>query len=442
MDFFRMPGRALISFAFVSLLGAPAFAAGPPTYANYPAPDPLGTSAGEPSIGVSWTSGKAMFLAGLQTLRVSFDDSHAPATAFWQDVSYTLTSLTTLDPILSTDSKLGRTYVAQLAGNTSLMAFTDNDGASWLPGLVTGITSGVDHQTVGAGSFAAFPASLPLALAQHAVYYCSQNIAYAACAVSLNGGLTFNPAVPIYTLLQCGGLHGHVKVAPDGTAYVPNKSCGSGQGVAVSTNNGLTWTVRTVPGSTSGAGSDPSVGVGADGTLYFGYADGDGHARIAVSRDRGVTWSAPSVVGTPFGLQNSAFPAVVAGDGDRAAFAFLGTSAPGADGIGDVPAFPGVWHLYIASTTNRGASWTTVDATPGDPVQIGSICLGGTTCGTTRNLLDFIDATVDAQGRVLVGYADGCTGSCATGGANTRTALATIARQTAGPRLFAAQDTP
>ena len=42
------------------------------------------------------------------------------------------------------------------------------------------------------------------------------------------------------------------KVAPDGTAYVPNKNCQGLQGVAVSTNSGTTWTVRTVPGSASG----------------------------------------------------------------------------------------------------------------------------------------------------------------------------------------------
>ena len=133
MKAFRTRGRTVRAIVFVSFLATPAFASGPPTYANYPAPDPLGTSAGEPSIGVNWTTGKAMFLAGLQTLQVSFDDSHSPATAFWQDVSYVLTSLTTLDPILSTDPKLGRTFVAQLAGNTSLMAYTDNDGASWVP---------------------------------------------------------------------------------------------------------------------------------------------------------------------------------------------------------------------------------------------------------------------------------------------------------------------
>jgi hypothetical protein len=73
-------------------------------------------------------------------------------------------------------------------------------------------------------------------------------------------------------------------------------------------------------------------------------------------------------------------------------------------------------------------------------VQRGSICTAGTTCGQNRNLLDFMDVTVDPQGRVLVGYADGCTGACATGGAQNYDALATIARQTGGPRLFGAFD--
>ncbi len=57
-----------------------------------------------------------------------------------------------------------------------------------------------------------------------------------------------------------------------------------------------------------------------------------------------------------------------------------------------------------------------------------------------RNLLDFMDATVEKTGNVLVAYADGCTGSCLGGGANSYSALATIARQTAGTGLFAAYD--
>jgi hypothetical protein len=429
----------LAAVALVLGLAGSAARAQAPTYAIYPAPDPLGTGAGEPSLGVDRKTGKVMFQSGLQTLRVSFDDTAAPAAAFWQDVSYTLTSLTTLDPILFTDPQTGRTFVSQLAGPTSLMAYSDNDGASWTPAMGSGVPSGVDHQTVGAGAPAAgglLPGALA-ALYPHAVYYCSQAIALAFCAESLDGGLTFGAGVPIYNLTQCVGIHGHIKVAPDGTAYVPNRSCGSGQGMAVSTNNGLTWTVRTVPGSTAGV-SDPSVGIAADGTVYFGYVDAASHPRIAVSHDRGLTWSSSPDVGTAFGIQNAVFPEVVAGDPDRAAFAFLGTPAPGADGTGENPAFPGVWHLYIATTYDGGNTWTTVDATPNDPVQRGSICMNGTTCSSTRNLLDFMDITVDAQGRVLVAFADGCTGSCVAAGPNTNAALATIARQTGGKRLFAA----
>ncbi|MGN6331686.1 MAG: CARDB domain-containing protein, partial [Motilibacteraceae bacterium] len=96
--------------------------------------------------------------------------------------------------------------------------------------------------------------------------------------------------------------------------------------------------------------------------------------------------------------------------------------------------------LYVATTYDGGQTWSTVDATPNDPVQKGSICTGGTTCGQDRNLLDFIDSTVDQQGRVLVAFADGCTGACASGGAQNFDALATIARQAGGRTLFAASD--
>jgi len=416
----------------------PPSTAPPPRYANYTPPDGVGTSAGEPSIGVDQRTGKVMYVAGTQTLRVAFNDCSSPATATWEDVSALQTSQVTFDPILYTDPTLGRTFVSQLLPTTmSLLAFSDNDGITWSPSQGSGINSGVDHQTIGGGPFAAGLLK-PVTSYPHILYYCSQDIAMAQCATSLDGGTNFGPAVPIYNLTQCSGIHGHVKVAPDGTAYVPNKSCGGGQGVAVTRDNGLTWTVKTVPGSSAGSW-DPSLGIASDGTVYFGFMNGDGHPYVAVSHDEGDTWTNIQDVGTTFGLQNIAFPAVVAGDPDRAAFAFLGTTTPG-DAGGEDPNFPAVWHLYVAHTYDGGATWTTADATPGDPVQKGTICSAGTTCGTTRNLLDFIDSTLDAQGRVLVGYADGCTGGCVSGGPNSGTALATIARQMTGNGLFASND--
>jgi hypothetical protein len=416
---------------------APPSGATPPTYTNYAAPNPLGQSAGEPSLSFDAKTGNVMFQAGLQTLRVTFDDSASPATATWRDASFLLTSTLTLDPILFTDRTTGRTFVSQLDGAGSLMAFSDDDGASWTPSQGAGIPAGPDHQTVGTGPLP--PGVFTTLLYPQAVYYCSQAIALAMCAVSLDGGLTFGPGIPMYNLTQCGGLHGHIKIAPDGTAYVPNANCGGQQGVAVSTDAGITWTLRLVAGSSSPGASDPSVAVGADGTLYFGFADRSGHAAVAVSHDRGQSWTHVFDVGAALGVQNTAFPAMVAGDGNRGALAFLGTTAGGA-ATGDDPNFPAVWHLYVAHTYDGGATWVTVDATPNDPVQRGTICTAGTSCASTRNLLDFMDARADARGRVLVGYADGCVGSCVSGPPNSGTAIGTIARQGSGKGLFAAID--
>src|SRR5215213_950287 len=58
-----------------------------PRYYNYAAPPAMGNSAGEPTIGVNWDSGSAMFVAALQTLRVKWDDTGSPAPATWDDVS-------------------------------------------------------------------------------------------------------------------------------------------------------------------------------------------------------------------------------------------------------------------------------------------------------------------------------------------------------------------
>jgi hypothetical protein len=439
-----------------------------PRYHNYPAPPAMGNQAGEPTIGVNWESGNAMFIAWFETLRVKWDDTASPAPDTWEDATATNTGVVSADPILFTDSDAGphrtnRTFVSQLLGKVSAMAFTDDDGANWTVSQGSGINSGADHQTVGGGPYARnIDGTLKGGAIQrpgpngkiypHAVYYASQDVGLAEIARSDDGGFTFGVAIPMWTLAQCDGLHGHIKVAPDGTIYVPNKSCGGKQGIAVSEDNGVSWAIRTVDESLSGD-TDPSVGIGEDGTVYFGYADGDGHARVAVSHNRGLTWEHIQDIGASHGIQNTVFPAVVAGDKNRAAYFFLGSTTPGAHGRSTDRSFPGAWFGYIATTYDGGASWVTVNATPNDPVQRGVICTNGTTCPDgTRNLLDFNDLTVDKQGRVLAGFADGCvTADCIRGidrnndgrldsNDNDGTVKATIIRQTGGKRLFAAFD--
>ena len=447
------------SLADASPLPAPApIASGlPPRFENFnpPAagPNTLGRSSGEPSIGVGLPiaghpEGRAMFQSDVQTLRVTFNGACATPRALWENRPAP-TSQEDFDPILYTDFQTGRTIVHLLSFAANVIvgesSFTDsppspaNDGDIWTPSNGSGIGSGVDHQTVGGG-----PYHLPLVGPPgnpHAVYYCSQALVDANCARSDDGGINYGPSVVIYTS-QCGTLHGHVKVAPDGTVYVPNRGCGGEQAVVASEDNGLTWQVRKVPASAAGS-SDPSVGIGDGGRLYFGYADGDTTAAISVSNDRGLTWSAPLDVAAAFGINNVVFPEVVAGDNDRAAFAFLGT--PTAGGL-QGPRFTGIWHLYVATTYDGGATWSTVDATPNDAVQRGCIWLAGG-ANVCRNLLDFMDVQIDHEGRILVAYADGCSGGeCvqakpnATG--NSYTALAAIARQTGGRRLLSAFDSP
>ncbi len=445
----------------------PASTAVPPTYNNFTPPATLGQRAGEPTIGLNFNTGKAMFIASLQTLRVTFNDLVSPATATWENKSAPNTSVTSFDPILFTDSQTNRTFVSQLLpSKVSLMSFTDNDGDTWTPSQGAGINSGVDHQTVGGGpyarnadgSFKGVVVRNPAITYPNAVYYASQDIGVAEIARSDDGGITFGAAVPMYDITQCGGLHGHIKVAPDGTVYVPNKNCGGQQAVAVSEDNGLTWNIRKIPGSKGGR-TDGSVGIGSDGTIYVGYANGDGTPRIAVSHDKGRTFENDQNVGFYQGINNTVFPAVTAGDPDRAAFFFLGTTTPGSAATGTDQTSPyvnAVWYGYISTTYDGGRTWVTVNATPNDPVQRGVVCTNGTTCPSgTRNLLDFNDMEVDKQGRAVAGLADGCiTESCIQGvdknndgQLNTRfdndgARRALIIRQASGLGLFSAFDPP
>lgn len=431
---------------------------GTPTFTAYMSPQGVGDDAGEPSVGANWKTGRIMYYGGFMeyVLRVTFDDSKQPAGALWEtrDLLLAATPRVLGDPILYTDSETGRTFISQLEGGTkqNTMDITDDDGDTLQLSMGSGVNSGYDHQTVGGGPFA--PGMTGNGY-KNAVYYCAQDAAVANCALSTDGGVTFGPAVPISNITQCTAIHGHVQVAPDGTAYVPDRSCGGEQGVIVSEDNGLTWKLRKATGSTAGEW-DPSVGVATDGTLYFGYNGADGRARVQVSHDKGLTWTTPYDVGAQLGIRNSIFPAVVAGDPDRAAFAFIGTTTGGDYNLNE---FDGTWYLYVASTLDGGRTWTTVNATPNDPVQRGRVCTDGTTCaapgggGDTRNLLDFMGATIDREGRVVVGYADGCiTSGCIQGADkngdgkvdtsdNDLTAKAAIARQSGGLRMFKKYDT-
>jgi hypothetical protein len=448
--------------------GFPGFGGADPTVPNAPRYQiyvpPAGSSAevnnGEFNVGFNPKTGRIMAMNSGPIMRLTPGEKQTPAApeccdALWEDVS-NLTTIIGVDPILWTDQKTGRTFASNsTAGTNVVYGYTDNDGDLWNPLSVSGPNASTDHETIGSGPLPASLSALSNPLNQgEAVYYCAQTfpVGAAACQVSDTLGVSYGPSVPVYDgqTTQCSGIHGHVKVAPDGTAYLPVRDCSGKAGLMVSVNGGLSWTERIIPNSkTQTHGSDPSVAIGADGTLYFSYvADQtsnpqdptEGHIHVQVSTDRGATWSKDTDLGASHGVKNAVFPEAVAGDSDRAAIGFLGTDRPG-DFEG--ASFPGIWYLFIATTYDRGNTWTIVNVTPNDPVQgVGGIWLGGGS-NTNRNLLDFNEVTVDDKGRVIFGYSDGCIGPCVGNpSTNSYTAHMRVARQFGGKGLFASKDTP
>jgi hypothetical protein len=434
-------------------------------FTNYAGPASTDSS-GEPTIGVNWNTGNVMMMTGGFPLlnippsqhvsRIVFNDSTSPATATWSDATPT-TMITNVDPILNTDPTTGRTFAGGDDGACTILSRTDDDGQTWLP-VGNSCTGTVDHPTVGQGPPSPGAPIQPVgALYPHVVYVCQQE-SLAECATSNDGGNTFLPSVPVTCGFANPGIFGHLRVGPDGAAYIPFNNCDTNeQGFSYSTSDGqLGWTgvpLSIVPAS---QGGDPSIAVGrgdktgGHGRLYFATHDGaTDHAVVTTSADH-VNWSAPvdlsvssaNSTGDAFGVKSIVFPTVIAGDDDRAAVAFLGTKDAG---NAYVDGFTGHWDLYIAVTYDGGNTWTSVDATPNDPVQRGPICLSGIGCSSSRNLLDFMDIVVDQQGHILVGYADGCIQLCAlpTGTvAQSTHALATIARQSGGDCLFAGRCGP
>jgi hypothetical protein len=286
----------------------------------------------------------------------------------------------------------------------------------------------------------------PLTSYQHAFYYCSQTlVAGALCARSDDGGTHFINGKPPYTT-ECGGLHGHVRVGPEGNVYLPNKSCGSTQGLAVSKDAGQTWTVQHVTGTTVSDGSDPAVSADRSGTVYFASINSDGKPQVSVSGDQGSTWKAPINIGDNVHILKSVYPEVIAGDAGRATVAFVGSTTPGNRNLApygkstDGKTYTGgTFDMYTSTTVDGGATWNTQDITPKDPVQRGQICTNGTTCSAGRNLLDFNDITVDKTGHAVIAYSDGCTATCVTStkvADNKQTSAGVIGRQIGGPLLF------
>jgi hypothetical protein len=442
--------------------GADATVPGAPRYQNLYAPH--GTSAeggnGEFNIGFNPHTGRIMTMNYGPIWRITPAEVANPANpescdATWEDKSSLVTD-TGLDPILWTDQKSGRTIASNsTVGANAVYAYSDNDGDTWIPIGVGPPDGGIDHETIGTGPLPAAQAALlttPVNQGENTLYCSQSGVGPAMCQRSLDLGMTWGPGVPAYTgqsATGCGGLHGHVHISNNGTAWLPVNQCNGSQGGSISTDGGLTWNEFVVPGSRSQPnGADPSIALDSDNTAYYCYVNNEpvaanappeGHVHVKVSKDGGATWINDVDIGKSHGIVNAAEPEAVGGSSGRAACGFIGTNVAGDY---QSESFPGVWYAFIATTYDGGKTWTTVNATPNDPVQskTGIWQQGGG--NEDRNLLDFNEITLDAKGHALYGYSDGCVSAgCIAGTApNDFVAYMRVARQSGGKSLLAQFD--
>jgi hypothetical protein len=118
---------------------------------------------------------------------------------------------------------------------------------------------------------------------------------------------------------------------------------------------------------------------------------------FSYSTDAGVSWSAPIIVNVA-PANTAVFPWVAAHSG-TADVVYYGTTTTNTTDA--------VWNVYLAQTTDNGASFTqTVVATK--PNHVGVICTNGTGCAPgTRNLLDLFQVGIDPlTGSASIVYVD------------------------------------
>lgn len=158
-----------------------------------------------------------------------------------------------------------------------------------------------------------------------------------ACYKSLDGGASWVFAgAPVPSPLAPGCLHFQEPqaVGPDGTLYVP-LSCGSDPSipmvrVAMSGDEGRTWSYVEVPTADVGNGADLIGGVTlavdrANG-LYVVWRGEDGKPYLASSRDKGASWKGPFNVAKPGVTTGGPTPQVAAREPGHVAIGYYGST--------------------------------------------------------------------------------------------------------------------
>lgn len=241
----------------------------------------------------------------------------------------------TADPFMFTDPFSDRVFMEDLMVppfNCSNLSFSDDEGATWTQTL--GGCLVWDHVSFGSGKpvTSATTGGYPSIVYRCAITYFLTTLASEAtgCQKSLDGGMTWQlPGEPAffggpdgvpYVPSTCNGAAHHVFVDHRGWLWLPRGWCDDNPWVAVSKDEGATWTRYQVH-SGGMAGHDAGVAVDTNGIAYYFWADNQNRPLLSVSRDDGVTWSEPRDVAPP-GVSRASSPNLQAGGGGKIAITY------------------------------------------------------------------------------------------------------------------------
>lgn len=347
----------------------------------------------------------------------------------WEDVYPKLPTgdsekLRSWDPYVYVDRDTDRVFMDDIYPiSCGSLAFSDDGGASWTRNpYACGNTQVNDHQTL----FTAKPRGLPTVGYPNLVYRCVNNLAYVGCAISPNGGLSFLPQVPVVAAREsgCAAITGHGESDLEGRAFL-GLGCGGNPAVAVTEDDGQTWSVSVISEEVGlGGGHDVELGIDEAGNAYALWPS-DGQLWFSASTDHGATWTPARNVTAP-GVTATKFVAIAAGGPGKVAFSYVGTTHPGgyanpAAECGALPALPcsepeewanATWNGYVAIVTDALAAdpviQTTMANDPSDPLARGACA------DRCHGMTDFIEITIDAEGRPWSSFVDVCVEACVT----------------------------
>jgi hypothetical protein len=302
-----------------------------------------------------------------------------------------------LDPYLFVDRSgdNDRVFDIDLNAACSELSYTDDQGKTWITNPLACGEPVNDHQTLFSGA----PVQSPTLLYPKVLYYCFNKLAYTKCNKSLNGGLTFQSTATIANP-ECSGLNGHGVTDRKGTIYLPYTGCANAPAIAVSKDEGDTWSIVKVPHQKVNGG-DPSVAVDRLGNLYFLWNDADRQPMLATSTNGGKTWSTPVNVAAPGVVQTNLATLTVGAPG-KVAIAYYGTTST------EKSAF---WNGYLSAGLDvLGPHPVFYSASINDPKHP----LKAKACGPGRcgRVLDFIDVEIAPDGNPWAAYVDACSDVC------------------------------